>query len=71
MKGHTRWYPRHIEPVRDGEYECLCQISRALPLLKEKLEWDGIGFRVSFPCGVIWWRGLTRKEYLKQTKVTK
>jgi len=64
-KGRTKWYPRHVHPVRTGIYECAVQISRAVPLLIWKLEWDGVGFLTEMPLVVKKWRGLTRKEYLK------
>jgi hypothetical protein len=60
MKGRTRWFPRGVAPVRLGEYECLVQISRSLPNLLWRLEWDGIGFLVPCPMIVNHWRGQTR-----------
>lgn len=70
MKGRTNWYPRDIHPVRNGVYECYCIVLGRF-IATTKLQWDGIGFISEMPLGVIKWRGLTRKEYLKQTKVTK
>ena len=59
-KGKTKWFPRHIHPVRVGEYECVVQISRSMPLFLWRLEWDGVGFKVPFPMIVHRWRGRTR-----------
>lgn len=63
MKGKTKWFPRHIAPVRVGEYECHARISRAAPLYVVNLVWDGYGFIVPFPMAVIRWRGQTKKAY--------
>lgn len=63
MKGRSRWASRNIHPVRNGEYECIVRISRALPPYLWPLEWDGKGFLVPIPMEVIKWRGLTKKAY--------
>ena len=59
--GKTRWFPRDVKPVRVGTYECAVRISRAVPPLLWKLEWDGVGFLVPFAMIVLRWRGLTKK----------
>jgi hypothetical protein len=64
-KGKTRWYPRHIHPVRDGTYECLVRIMGGLHT-HWMLEWDGSGFRVPAPMVVKKWRGQTYKAWSKQ-----
>lgn len=63
MKGKTKWYPRRLEPVRNGEYECIVRISCSAPLFRLVIPWDSIGFLVETPMMVIWWRGLTKKAY--------
>lgn len=67
MKGRTRWYPRHVHPVRSGFYECAVKISSAVPPLLWMLEWDGKGFLVPVPMVVDRWRGLTKKAFTKAT----
>lgn len=59
-KGKTRWYPRHINPVRLGEYECVAQISRSVPSMLWRLEWDGVGFLCPVPLMIHRWRGRTK-----------
>lgn len=64
-KGKTRWFPRHIEPVRPGQYECAVRlpgIRHALVLWS--LVWDGKGFLVPVPMSVHQWRGLTKRAAL-------
>lgn len=60
MKGRTKWFPRHITPVRNGEYECLVRITSSAPLFRWQLPWDGHGFLVPFPMVVRFWRGQTK-----------
>ena len=60
-KGKTRWFPRHIRPVRNGEYECVVQVSRSVPAMLWRLTWDGKGFIVPIPMVVHRWRGMTAK----------
>jgi hypothetical protein len=62
MKGKTKWFPRKINPVRNGTYECVVLIARCL--FNWKLEWDGHGFLVPFPMVVKHWRGQTKKAYM-------
>lgn len=62
MKGKTKWYPRHVHPVRNGIYECAVRISSTAPLFLWMLEWDGAGFLVPFPMVVRKWRGQTKKS---------
>lgn len=59
--GKTRWFPRDVSPVRNGQYECIVQISRSVPPLRWPLEWDGTGFLVPFPMIVHRWRGQTKR----------
>jgi len=59
-KGKTRWFPRHVEPVRHGEYECLVRLTSNAPLFFWRLRWDGKGFLVPFPMVVKFWRGRTK-----------
>ena len=61
-KGKTRWFPRSIEPVRLGRYECRVRVV-GMPheLCRWNLAWDGTGFLVPFPMVVYFWRGLTKK----------
>jgi hypothetical protein len=59
MKGRTKWYPRHIFPVRNGEYQCVVRIMGGFHT-EWNLEWDGKGFLVPFPMVVYKWRGLTK-----------
>jgi hypothetical protein len=61
-KGKTRWYPRHVHPVRVGTYECVVRIMGGF-FTRWMLEWDGVGFRVPFPMGVYKWRGQTYKAW--------
>ena len=58
-KGKTRWFPRHVHPVRNGQYECRVRIMGGLVGLWP-LVWDGKGFVVPFPMVVYHWRGLTK-----------
>ena len=67
MQGRTRWFPRHVHPVRSGFYECAVKISSAVPPLLWMLEWDGKGFLVPIPMVVLKWRGLTKKAFTKAT----
>jgi hypothetical protein len=60
-KGKTKWYPRDIHPMRNGEYECSVRISNSVPLILRRLKWDGKGFLVPFPMVVHSWRGLTKQ----------
>jgi hypothetical protein len=69
-KGKTYWFPRRVEPVRKGEYECAVQISRSVRPLLWRLEWDGFGFKVPFPMVVLWWRGMTKGAHIDATKGT-
>lgn len=66
MKGRTRWTPRSVHPIRNGTYECIVQISRAVPPMIWMLEWDGKGFLVPVPMIVHRWRGLTKKAYISE-----
>jgi hypothetical protein len=59
-KGKTRWYLRHVHPVRNGMYECRVRLMGGLVVLW-MLEWDGHGFRVPMPMIVYHWRGQTKK----------
>ena len=62
--GKTPWFPRHINPVRNGAYECHIRIAcggRTLWML----EWDGVGFIVPIPMGVFHWRGQTKAAHRK------
>lgn len=68
MKGRTKWFPRHVHPVRSGEYECAVEISRSVPLALWVLEWDGVGFRVPFPMRVYQWRGMTKQAHYAARK---
>lgn len=63
MKGRTRWFPRHVQPVRNGVYECHVHFTSIGPLMRYELEWDGTGFKVPFPMVVKRWRGLTKEAY--------
>jgi hypothetical protein len=65
MKGMTKWYPRHIDPIRCGEYECAIKFTSHMPLIVWNLKWDGDGFIVPFPMRVYQWRGLTRQAWIK------
>lgn len=62
-KGRTHWFPRSVPPVRNGWYECSVQISRSVPNLLWRLQWDGKGFIVPCPMVVNLWRGMTRAAY--------
>lgn len=64
-KGKTRWFPRHVHPVRNGQYECSVRIMGGLVVLLS-LVWDGKGFVVPFPMVVYHWRGLTKAAARKQ-----
>lgn len=64
-KGETRWFPRHVHPVRNGQYECSVRIMGGLVVLLS-LVWDGKGFVVPFPMVVYHWRGLTKAAASKQ-----
>ena len=70
-KGKTRWFPRALQPVRRGEYECAVRISRSVPPILWNLEWDGVGFRVPCPMVVEHWRGLTKTAALAAQQPTK
>lgn len=63
MKGRTHWFPREINPVRNGEYECSVLISRSVPPLRWTLEFDGVGFLVPVPMVVLRWRGMTKAAH--------
>ena len=64
MKGRTKWYPRHIVPVRHGAYECFVRVAGGLHTVwPEPLQYDGKGFLVPLPMGVIKWRGLTKAAH--------
>lgn len=65
-KGKTRWFPRHVHPVRNGQYECLVMLTSSAPNFLWTLEWDGKGFLVPCPMVVKHWRGLTKAEARKQ-----
>lgn len=60
-RGLTRWFPRGVAPVREGDYECVVRISRSVPPMRWTLPWDRCGFRVPFPMSVLFWRGQTRR----------
>jgi hypothetical protein len=64
-KGKTRWYPRHIHPVRNGIYECHVRIMGGLETLWN-LQWESKGFLVPFPMNVYRWRGQTKKAAKEQ-----
>ena len=57
----TPWFPRNINPVHHGEYECAVRITSSAPPLRWSLPWDGKGFIVPFPMIVLRWRGLVKK----------
>ena len=59
-KGKTRWFPRHVTPVRNGFYECRVRIMGGF-LGTWLLQWDGKGFLTPFPMNVFYWRGQTKK----------
>lgn len=61
-KGKTRWFPRHVPPVRNGVYQCHVRIAGGL-VGQWDLEWDGKGFRVPFPMVVYRWRGMTKAAH--------
>jgi hypothetical protein len=64
MKGRTKWFPRHVRPVRPGFYECAVRLtSMQRSLMLWQLEWDGKGFLVPVPMVVHQWRGLTKKAH--------
>ncbi|MFN8995338.1 MAG: hypothetical protein ACK5X3_16960 [Pseudomonadota bacterium] len=66
MKGRTKWFPRHVRPVRPGFYECGVRItSMQRSLMLCRLEWDGVGFLVPCPMAVHQWRGMTKKAAKK------
>ncbi len=67
MKGRTRWYPRHVHPVRNGTYECIARIAPRVNV-RWQLEWDGKGFLVPFPMAVHWWRGMTKAAHRAASK---
>ena len=67
MKGKTKWFPRHIPPVRNGVYECRVRIMGGLCVLWN-LNWDGVGFIVPLPMNVRQWRGLTKAAYKTATQ---
>lgn len=68
VKGRTMWFPRHVQPVRSGVYECVVRISYSVPPILWNLEWDGVGFLV--PCAMVVerWRGLTKRAAQKGKK---
>lgn len=70
MKGRTKWFPRHVQPARVGEYECAVQITSSAPPILWRLNWDGIGFHVPVPMIVRQWRGLTKKAHTAALKGT-
>ena len=74
MKNKTKWFPRSIEPVRNGNYECAIRIMGGFHAI-DYLAWDGKGFIVTLPSRVIRWRGATKKAHLenlaKKSKMTK
>jgi hypothetical protein len=57
----TPWFPRSINPVHPGTYECGVRISSSVPTMLWELEWDGRGFLVPFPMIVRQWRGLVKR----------
>ena len=63
MKGRTKWFPRSVNPVRNGFYECSAKISSSVPPMLWQLEWDGIGFKVPVPMMVLHWRGMTKEAH--------
>ena len=67
--GLTRWFPRHITPVRPGIYRCAVRLTSAQRVLfLWDLEWDGHGFLVPVPMVVYQWRGMTKKAHDAATK---
>lgn len=66
----TKWFPRYIEPLRVGEYECAVRITTIAPLILWRLRWDGVGFRVPVPMRVVQWRGLTKEAHSAALKET-
>ena len=66
----TPWVPRHIEPVRNGFYDCVVRIPGGLVTFW-RLEWDGIGFKVPMPMIVREWRGLTKSAAHQAAKEPK
>ena len=67
-KGLTRWFPRAVHPVREGDYECIVRISRAVPPMRWTLMWDRKGFRAPCPMVVLRWRGQTRRSALANAR---
>ena len=65
MKGRTRWFPRRIEPVRHGEYECVVRLCGGA-YARWNCVFDGEGFLVPFPMSVVQWRGLTKKAAMQK-----
>ena len=58
----TKWFNRSDKLVRHGYYECFCRIAGgAFAIWREKLYWDGIGFKVPIPMMVLQWRGLKKE----------
>jgi hypothetical protein len=69
-KGKTRWFPRHVEPVNHGLYECVVRLPGGV-LTRWMLEWDGVGFLVPCPMMVRQWRGMTKAAHRTAMKETK
>lgn len=63
-RGLSRWLPISVPPVREGDYECIVQISRSVPAIRWRLTWDRRGFRVPCPMIVHHWRGQTRRAVI-------
>lgn len=57
----TGWFPRSINPVHIGTYECAVMLTSSAPLFRWQLEWDGRGFLVPVPMVVKRWRGLVKR----------
>ena len=62
--GKTPWFHRHINPVRNGMYECQVCVAGGFRTLWT-LEWDGAGFIVPIPMKVSRWRGQTKAAHRK------
>ena len=71
MKGRTRWYPRHITPVRHGAYECHVRLPGGVRTIwSGPLYFDGVGFLVPMPMMVLHWRGMTKAAHKDATPPT-
>lgn len=63
MKGRTKWFPRHVAPVRNGLYEVTIRLC-AGAYARYMGEWDGVGFLLPY-MQVVRWRGQTKSAALK------